>query len=289
MKWQDQLSINFWKIYSWFRCRKFELRNKLDKLRSATNVEVYINGIFGRLDSSKIKYQDGFTSNDKSRYNLCSSMGTQYKSGDLLGKWEPKNVVWDKNTSMQLLVTPESGDCTKQEAWDGPYHYDYKAGYMDTFQKATFDKGWFHAKVKLTHNKSFWPAWWLLGDRKVKDESEIVPEFDIYEEMDNRLSFSVHLDYSKDHLKHCTSSLKFNTAEWFIMSLHWTDKFIKWYVNGYLVKTYKLKLADYVHKPHWFIFNDSYKGDVSKLTGKEGTKIDWVIVADENVDFGFDN
>ena len=282
MRWQDELNINCYNAYSWLSCRRFELLDMLGKLRTTLNVQNQINGVLGKLDPSKIKLHSGFDAPDISMFNSSSPMSTQDTWKSNIGKLIP--MTWDGNSSIQCAMFNRSGDCTKQMEWDGPYHYNYEMGYADTSNKTNFDKGWFHAKVKLMHDSDYWPAWWLLGDTQVADKN-ITPEFDILEEMDKRLKFSVHLNYTSDHFAASISSLSFNTAQWFVMSFHWTDKFLKWYVNGCLVKTFSLDIEGCIPKPHWLIFSDNYQGDVSKLTGKEGMLIDWVVVTDPDVEF----
>lgn len=284
MRWQDQLSVNFWQIYSKLLCFWFNFKNKKSKIRTVNDVEVYVLGVKSRLKESQIKYFDDFNPLDRAKYNFACDWGQKYDCGKIVGMWEPKNVINDKST-LQFLVTPESGENTE---YFGTYHYDFKTGYINTQRHFTTEYGWFHAKVKLTHAYDSWPAWWLLGDKQIEQESGIVPEFDIFEEMDGELTFTMHLDYSSEHLKHSGNSIKFDTRNWFIMSLHWTDKFVDWYVNGFKVKRFSLNNKSYIHKPHWMIFNEAYKGDVSKLTGKDGMSLDWVLVTDHNINFGFD-
>jgi hypothetical protein len=118
-------------------------------------------------------------------------------------------------------------------------------------------------------------------------ESPIVPEFDIMEQIDGKLTFSMHLDYTSEHLAHSINNLDFDTNTWFVMSFHWTKNFCEWYVNGFLVKKFGLNLESYNPKPHWFIFSDAYKRNIESLTGKDGMKIDWILITDENVKFNF--
>ena len=284
MRWQDQLSVNFWKIYSSLRCKLFEYKNKRNKIRTICDLQVNILGRKEKLEQSKILFFDDFKTLDRAKYNFTCDWGNKYDCGKIIGLWEPKNVVCDEKTNLQFLVTPDSGENTE---YFGTYHYDFKAGYINTQRHFVTEYGWYHAKLKLTHDYYSWPAWWLLGDKQIGNESGIVPEFDIFEEMEGKLSFTMHLDYSSDHLMHSGNQIDFDTRDWFIMSLHWTEKFVDWYVNGFLVKRFSLNNKSYIHKPHWMIFNEAFKGDVSKLTGHDGMILDWVLVTDKNVDFGF--
>ena len=284
MRWQDQLSVNFWKIYSDLLCKIFEWKYKRNKIRTINDLEINIFGRKDKLNKSQIKYFDDFKPLDKSLYNLSCDWGNKYDCGKITGLFSGSNVIQYDKSSIQFLVTPDSGENTE---YFGTYHYDFKAGYINTQHKFNAHYGWYHAKLKLTHDYYSWSAWWLLGEKKVGDEIDIVPEFDILEEINGRLTFTIGIDYESEHIKHPSNSLLMDTRDWFIMSFHWTDKYLCWYVNGTKVKIFSLNNKSYVDKSHWMIFNEAFKGDTSKLDGKSGMILDWVLVTDENVNFGF--
>lgn len=281
----DEGKINFWHIYSFLRCQIFMFKNGHNAIPKVDSIDNYIKEIV--IDNpDKIKYFDDFTQKiDYKKYDTVFDWDIKNNTTPDTGLYSSKNIVWDGNSCYKFLNTHEEGYIPKGDYYSAPFRYNYKVGMINTAHRFNFNKGWIHCKMKLPHNADNWEAFWLLGDTSIAKESPIVPEIDIIESMQNQLVFSMHLSYIGNKLRNSCNHIDYNSNQWFIMSMHWTDDFIDWYVNGVLVKRYGTHVTEWYNKARWFILNEAYVGDVDLLTGKDGMIVDYIIITDENLKF----
>jgi len=187
--------------------------------------------------------------------------------------------------------------------WDGPFEYNYTHTAISTDGKFEQIYGRWEACIKVANNKRLWPAFWLLStpwvdNRRSQDNKySILPEIDIIEHFGGEhrkyknMQFTYHFgkSYEKgEHFQLPTSIAFIDFSKGFyVYSIEWTAKGIKWYVNGVLAKILRFSMiediADVANKPAFIILNDvvnSSFGDKykHKYSLPDGMEVDWVRV-----------
>lgn len=212
------------------------------------------------------------------------------------------NMIINKSIA-KFIVKEEKGT---YQNWDGPFDYNYTHSVISTDGKFEHTYGRWESCIKVSNNKRLWPAFWLLSvpwvddRRKQENKYSILPEIDIIEHFggENRkyknMQFTYHYgqSYEKgEHFQLPTSIKRLNfSKDFFIYSIEWTEKYIKWYINDELVKVLRFKRFkhknDIANKPAFIIVNDivnSEYGDIYKSEYQlpDGMEVDWVRVYDK--------
>lgn len=212
------------------------------------------------------------------------------------------NMIINRSIA-KFIVKEENG---VYQNWDGKFNYNYTHSIITTEKKFEHTYGRWEACIKVSNNKRLWPAFWLLSaaweDNRKNEKNKFnnLPEIDIIEHFggENRkyknMQFTYHYGQSYDNDKHFqlpTSIKRLNfSKDFFIYSIEWTEKHIKWYINNTLVKILRFKqfkhINDMANKPAFIIINDviHYKcGDIYKTDYQlpDGMEVDWVRVYDK--------
>lgn len=164
---------------------------------------------------------------------------------------------------------------------------EYTSTRMTTYQRKSFQYGYFEFRVKLPKGKGSWPAVWMLPDT-IKEGSSwpLCGEIDIIEhtgKKENNLFFSLHSmkhNHTRKDTKQYSTFLDYDgvTDDFHDYAMEWTTEYIEFYVDGKSLCKYNKSDDEEVSfeawpfdQPFYLIFNIAVGGtmggevDESKL------------------------
>lgn len=148
---------------------------------------------------------------------------------------------------------------------------DYTSARLTTHNRASWKYGYFEIKAKMPNGMGAWPAIWMMKEYKDDSDREVWPkcgEIDIVEHcsrLENLLIFSLH---SSKHNCWNFTEQQFSTGCFSCLSvckkyhtygMKWEENSFSFYVDGWLVATYKKDINEYDEygKEYW-PFDDNF-------------------------------
>lgn len=243
--------------------------------------EQYING-------RKLTFEEDFNNSviDLTKWNTQFEWETHERI-----KVDSSNIVI-KDSIAHFLVKKEVGEIS---GWWGTSHYSYTRPHLDTSKKFSQMYGRWECKAKVKSLKGLFPAFWTLTDTHlVNGIGSIKPEIDVFEHFNNnngkhkQIGCSLHygITYDKPDSKRTSTYLRWVdfSDKWVVYAAEWTKDSIKWYINGQLVKVFKIKsMLDYEKPttPMYLIVNESVHTDTPvnfEYHLPDGMEVDWIRV-----------
>lgn len=258
------------------------------------NIRFLLKSFFVKIKFSE-KYIHGRELTFEENFDLpdidLSKWNTQFN-------WEthtPAKIVSEnieiKNSVAKFLVKNEVGEIS---GWWGTSNYNFTRPHLDTKGKFEQMYGRFECKAKVTNIKGLFPAFWTLSNEHlVNGIHSIKPEIDIFEHFNNsakkQIGCSLHygITYDMPDSKRTTSYLRWIdfSNKWAVYAAEWTKESIKWYINGELVKVFKISsMKDYEKPivPMYIIINEGIRTESVLLKNKDklpdGVEVDWIRV-----------
>lgn len=198
------------------------------------------NGPSGPGGSWKLSFSDEFSGNalNTSKWNYGFGWGSPY-SNAFLECTSPSQV---RVSSGVLTITPKNEALTIDTCKRGPNDYGkYTSGALQTRNKFSQQHGYFEVRMKGAQGSGFVSAFW--GKRA---DDTWPPEIDVVEILgkNKRYYHTVHhvspYTGSTDRWNSGNNFAEFDpTAGFHTYGVEWSPTFIKWYVDGKLVKTYQ--------------------------------------------------
>ena len=200
-------------------------------------------------------------------------------------RYEVQNSYWVNNELQNYVKTSVNGKKTV-EVSNGILKINcFKengkvySGRIYAHESTGWQYGYFEARIKLPKGKGTWPAYWMMPCN-VNWNTDPWPkcgEIDIMEEVGvdaNIVSSSLHSE-GHNHMNNTqiTANRKLADAEgaFHIYALEWTHEYIKTYVDGQLLLSYKNDGSGYKNwpydKPYYLIFNLAWGGDWGGYAG----------------------
>jgi beta-glucanase (GH16 family) len=266
-------------------------------LRIKTNT--YNKATDSYIQNRKLTFEESFKNNkfDNNCWKLEQACWGRFNQKDEYIIKEQGYKI--ENEQLQFYINSDTGIWNGWEG-TGPYYYN-TASFMTKENPNNNDKGFyqkygrFEIKFKLLETKYAWPAFWLLSNRPTNNENNltpILPEIDIFEGISTikGLIFTLHYgsNYNTPDKKMEATTIKNIdlSKEFWIMSIEWTDKYIKWYLNNYLVKEsyfYKISTIHQPIYPCYMILNDGlYHKYIDIVKNKninlKSMLVDWIRV-----------
>ena len=251
--------------------------------------------LYEPLKNKTVTFVDHFEKNkiDLKKWNYSLPWGNVNREVKSYCKTEENITI--KDSIIKFNVKKESGTT---EDWSGTFNYDYTHSCITTNDKFYQTYGRWDACIKVSKNKRLWPAFWLLtkvwGDGR---KESILPEIDIIEHFGGEnhkykdMQFTYHCgqSYQKPYHKQFPTDIKYLdfSKDFFVYSIEWTTRGIKWYVNNSLVKILRFDYLnddnDIANKPCFIILNDIVNfedGDKyeNEYSLPDGMEVDWVRV-----------
>ena len=178
----------------------------------------------------------------------------------------PENV-FVKNNKLHIRAIKEK---------DG--EREYTSTRMTTYQRQSFQYGYFEFRVKLPKGKGSWPAVWMLPD-SIKEGLTwpLCGEIDIIEHIgrkENNLFFSLHSmkhNHTRNDTKHYTVFYDYPgvTEDFNDYAMEWTPDYTEFYINGTSVCRFNKNDDEEVSfeawpfdKPFYLIFNIAVGGNL---------------------------
>lgn len=180
------------------------------------------------------EYEEDFVEDwtDLEKWNYYFEWGTCHPAHQF--RWD-KNYTNVENNSLVIKTGAEPSPCWYYN-WekDGEKTSEVRVkttGMVET--KRTFHYGFYVGEFEVTDSKSLNNAWWLTST------SSWPPEIDIFENTPTNkkpLWMTYHWGLQDfQYGNYFYKRLKPKNRR-FQVALHWTPKFIKWYINGHLVQ-----------------------------------------------------
>jgi beta-glucanase (GH16 family) len=109
---------------------------------------------------------------------------------------------------------------------------NYTSARMTTQGKKEFLYGRIEARIKMPVGKGFWPAFWMLGSNINTVDWPASGEIDIMEHIndDSLIHGTGHWDDNGHVYK--GDKIASSPSGYHVYSIEWTDKYIKWFVDG---------------------------------------------------------
>lgn len=281
----NKIGIFLQRIEGWFLVQRFKLRYQLNLVKPTYLLDK-------RRSDRTLTFEDMFELGelDRTKWNTAERWGRAHKQTNSYTT-DGDNLHFFKNLPLvRFLVKEESG--TSNE-WFGEFHYDFTRVMLTSRDKHEQLYGRFEICAKMSNNKRCWPAFWLLNPAyETQDGFEsIMPEIDVFEHFGGEsrkrkdMHFTLHWGglYDAPTKDKCGTKIKrFDFEDFFVYSVEWTEKSLKWYVNDELIKVFRLRFLkgdDVPKRPMYMLVNNSpnrehaYNFD-DKLP--DGMTVDWI-------------
>jgi len=277
-KIKEQLIIGYEKLTNWILCLIFKIRIKANWFNR--DIDKYING-------RELTFNENFNGNKINEPSIKmegACYGYFMKDSKMLIS---EKVYSIENNIMKFKINPDNGLYNNWESNYKPEPYIFNTAYFNTNtgeKKFLQTYGRFEIKCKLGTTGN-WSAFWLLSQRFIDGLSPILPEIDIFEQNEKGgLVFTAHYgtDYNtKDKIMEQSfiNGIDFSKDFWLI-SIEWTNKDIRWYLNNHLVKVSRFSKILKKHQPHYpsfLIFNENLFNNV-KVEVRKGMEVDFIRV-----------
>lgn len=141
----------------------------------------------------------------------------------------------------------------------------YATGVLES--KKTFKYGYFEAELNFPIGDGQWPAFWLTGENSWPPEIDIVEGYSKDDNYKKNRRFQSNIHYIDDNnynrmIKAKNHPLLKRNGEWHKFGLHWTEDFIKFYYDDYLVRVVTdKKVLDKMNQPMHIMFNSAIQPD----------------------------
>lgn len=177
------------------------------------------------------EFEGGALDTDKWNYNLPWGGWNNGANGEQQAFVQANVTV----ASKKLTIAGKFEDSVQD---DGTYHYT--GGMIQTRGKFSQTYGIFECRYKCSATAGAWPAFWLL--KYDANTYPWPPELDIAEGSGlnpTQIQVNSHYNntagsYNQDYYK---KTLTYSQVEWVTCTMDWTNAYIKFYINGELVKT----------------------------------------------------
>jgi beta-glucanase (GH16 family) len=167
----------------------------------------------------------------------------------------------------------------------------YHSGGIETRNKFKFTYGKVEVRAKFTQGAGSWPAIWMMPDTPAYGGWPNSGEIDIMEHVNNENTIhqTIHNGAvtNSNGVSSVTKSSSYNSTDFNIYGIIWTENKIEFYVNGLLENTYTKPLnatsAEWpFDKPFYLILNQSggagWPGPISDNKLPFQMQVDWVRV-----------
>lgn len=232
--------IKFYGFYSYLLSIRFNYRYKLGKIQTGFKYEHCPH-------SEKVVFFDNFYELNRDVWNTSFPWGSGNSPNHAT---DGDNIKFNCHNA-QFVVKHEV--VTKNKTRN--LSYVYTLPHLDTLNKKHFLYGIFEVKVKVSNTRGLLPAFWLLSPQHEEEiigenYETILPEIDIFEHSGNNtneyrdmvMSYHWGGDYKDPFHKFSptkvTNKIDFSN-DYYVFSMKWTKKYIKWYINGVLVKVHR--------------------------------------------------
>mgnify|MGYP001366462057 CR=1 FL=1 len=224
------------------------------------------------LSSMNLVFEDNFEFLNKNVWRIGQPWGLFHPGGpyqyygDTSVYIEEGHLILDQKYRPTTLTTWEN---------DNVYNIPYSVGLITSYE--FYGYGFYEFVVKLPVGRGLWPAVWLT------DSVTWPPEIDINEsysddkgEYDDRIETNFHFNntYEKRESSGSRKHKYFNSEEKIKFSCWWTDKFIKIYYNGHLVRqiTSSNVLKWFKDRKMMIVLNNAIRPEYSDKIDKQTSK-----------------
>ena len=165
-----------------------------------------------------------------------------------LGDGCPDLCGWGNNEEQfytKKNVSVKNGNLVITADFDGK---SYTSGKITTRNKLDFQYGTIEVRAELATGKGIWPAIWMLGSNIDEVGWPKAGEIDIMEYVGknpHEIHTTLHTPDSHGQSKNTkiTTDTSFETG-FHVYKAHWTEEFIKFYIDDYLVYTFSPEVKD---------------------------------------------
>lgn len=219
----------------------------------------------------KLVFEDDFSSKflDKSKWSFSQPWGEFH--ADYLYRWWPKDStavsIEDSTLKLELRYFPKTFIKSQLPKWQQveklpeEFTIDHAVGLIRT--KEQFKYGWFEAEIKLPKQQNQWTAFWLMSKEKWPPEIDIFEGFapNSSEEVEIRPNIHWGTQYEKHDYGAPLIPVQNPTDRFVKYACHWTENFIRFYVDGFLVKeVVDTEIIEALNEvPHYLILNNGVK------------------------------
>lgn len=190
--------------------------------------------------------------------------------------WGNHELQYYTDDAENLSVSDGVLTITAQEQEKGGFAYT--SGRIQSKGKQSFQYGYMEARIKLTNEKGFLPAFWMLGNdadwtAKKGSDHPSVAEVDIMEHLYNEplVYGTIHWTKGDDSQVQSISSAdkeiafpeNFDVSDWHVYAVKWTPEEITWYADGesYMTVDIKEDGMEEFQKPCYLLLNLAVGGD----------------------------
>lgn len=143
--------------------------------------------------------------------------------------------------------------------------------------KKAYQYGWFEAEIKLPTQAQMWSAFWLMGLESWPPEIDIFESFTYEDPNDIHVETNFHFGvigdkkFPKADLGAARIPLKNPNGRWIQYACHWTENYIRIYMDGHCVQECKVpSILKQFSIPQYIILNNGCKDP--KTTNTEPTE-----------------
>lgn len=221
----------------------------------------------------ELVFEDDFSERflDKTKWVPSQPWGEFH--ADYLYRWWPKDEtalsIEDNTLRLDLRYFPKTYIKSELPKWQQvdklpeEFTIDHAVGLVRT--KEQFKYGWFEADIKLPKQQNQWTAFWLMSKEKWPPEIDIFEAFAPDSAEDLEIESNIHYGETPDKksIGGKASPVQNPTDRFVNYACHWTEDFIRFYIDGFLVRevTDKEILSDLSEVPQYLILNNGVKNE----------------------------
>lgn len=253
-------------------------KTNLKKPKEVLKYELKFSDFFIGSEINRDKWIEGHVWGDYHPSYLYQYYGkgpefinVENNSLNLYAKYEPKKF-YDNILNKEIIIPYGIGLVTSKE--------DFKYGYYEI-------------SCILPKGKFLWPAIWLTAKKTWPPEIDILEAYsgeksdysNIFNISNVKFQPNIHFGFVEDGTKSSYGAMNYPlsnnpTERSILFGLHWTEKFIKFYYDGYLIfQTKKEHILNYFNKQDVtmnIILNNAFDPKINEITEPSNFKINFV-------------
>lgn len=181
--------------------------------------------------------------------------------------------VQENGGALHLIATKENGQIYSGMISSGPVPQlkgsNWQGVAAPGYHPFQYTYGYFEGRVKLPKGNGFWPSMWMLPDQEKYGDWPGSGEYDMFEVPGNNptdLHMTEHDGQNGGAGDSTVAAVTDLSAGYHVFGLDWEPTYIKWYLDGNLMKTYTNAFGIQSH-PFYPIANFSVGGSWPPLNG----------------------
>ncbi len=259
-----------------------ERENRYNELKKSDNIKWYLSikdsDKFNSLKEWNLTFEDNFNTGkiDETKWMNSFFWGEMLIKDHYVIAGEKQVYTKNKNavlngTTVKLVTKNEK---STGKVWHPKYgfnqqEFDYTSGMLSTANSFRQQYGKFEAKIKIDPTYPVYQAFWLRGEK-------IAPEIDVFRynmSKKNKMEFINHIDSNSKNSIASNLGAGALTGKYFIYTLEWSPKEIKWLINGIEVHKTTQNIPS---EPMYVLLSTGIKQDPKGEAINSEFEIDWV-------------